>query len=94
MGEAMNADHEARAAFDRLYGHLQLSNADAAWHVFQSGWDAKAQHMTPAAYVYPEFFDSLAKFGCWTAYASDGKAVKHPDGVDRIPLYREKGGAA
>ena len=37
----------ARQAFDRLYGHLNLSSADAAWHVFKSGWDAR-EHTAPA----------------------------------------------
>ena len=31
-----------REAFDRLYGNLNLSDNDAAWHVFKSGWDARA----------------------------------------------------
>jgi hypothetical protein len=38
----MNTD-PARQAFDRLYGHLNLSAEDAAWHVFKSGWEAREQ---------------------------------------------------
>lgn len=34
---------QAREAFDRLYGHLLLSGKDAAWHVFESGWKARAK---------------------------------------------------
>lgn len=41
----------------------------------------------PAAWVYPEFFEGIAKAGCWTAYAGDGFG-QHPDGVERFPLYR------
>lgn len=41
----------------------------------------------PAAWVYPEFFEGITKAGCWTAYAGDGVG-QHPDGVERIPLYR------
>lgn len=40
----------------------------------------------PAAWVYPEFFEGIAKAGCWTAYAGDGSAAA--DEVKRIPLYR------
>jgi hypothetical protein len=42
----MNND-PARQAFDQLYGHLNLSAEDAAWHVFKSGWDAREQHQQP-----------------------------------------------
>lgn len=34
---------QARAAFDRLYGHLLLTGKDAAWCVFESGWKARAE---------------------------------------------------
>ena len=33
----------SREAFDRLYGHLMLTGKDAAWHVFESGWKARAE---------------------------------------------------
>lgn len=33
---------KAREAFDRLYAEYELSPNDAAWHVFKSGWDARA----------------------------------------------------
>lgn len=33
---------KAREAFDLLYAEYELSDNDAAWNVFKSGWDARA----------------------------------------------------
>jgi hypothetical protein len=50
----------AREHFDTLYGHLYLSDSDAAWHVFQSGYYSATGRLNddviPQAAIAAEMF--------------------------------------
>ncbi len=81
--EAWYRDNDSGANLVRTGKGYIDNTTSVAWRA----WQAAQKNGEPAAWVYPEFFEGIARAGCWTAYAGDGVG-QNPDGVVRIPLYR------
>ncbi len=81
--EAWYRDNDSGANLVRTGKGYIDSTTRVAWRA----WQAAQKNGEPAAWVYPEFFEGIARAGSWTAYAGDGVG-QNPDGVVRIPLYR------
>ena len=87
----MNTD-PARQAFDRLYGHLNLSAEDAAWHVFKSGWDAREQP-APAQFFGFEIVVDETMPPDELRLVQSPPAPAQPPAIQHLPADDTEGGA-